>query len=76
MMMASDAPGYAAVGSEPAAGEEGRSTLTAAIPQLELIDYAIALRSLVARRRPGLRQGRRTEPRTSGGTQRRIGVAA
>jgi len=34
------------IGSEPAAGEEGRSTLTAAIPQLELIDYAIALRSL------------------------------
>ena len=27
-------------------GEEGRSTLTAAIPQLELLDYAIALRSL------------------------------
>lgn len=34
------------MGSEPAEGEEGRSTLTAAIPQLELLDYAIALRSL------------------------------
>jgi elongation factor G len=34
------------VGSEPAEGEEGRSALTALIPQLELIDYAIALRSL------------------------------
>ena len=34
------------VGSAPAEGEEGRSVLTATIPQLELIDYAIALRSL------------------------------
>ena len=34
------------VGSIPAEGEEGRTTLTAAIPQLELLDYAIALRSL------------------------------
>ncbi len=34
------------IGSRPAEGEEGRSTLVAAIPQLELIDYAIALRSL------------------------------
>jgi elongation factor G len=34
------------LGSEPADGEEGRTTLMAAIPQLELLDYAIALRSL------------------------------
>lgn len=34
------------VGTAPAEGEEGRSVLTATIPQLELIDYAIALRSL------------------------------
>ena len=34
------------IGSDQAEGEEGRSTLTAAIPQLELVDYAIALRSL------------------------------
>ncbi|MFN8023116.1 MAG: hypothetical protein U0Q03_16435 [Acidimicrobiales bacterium] len=40
------------------------------------LELSIALRSLVARRRPGLRQGRRTEPRTSGGSQRRIGVVA
>lgn len=34
------------VGSVPTEGEEGRTTLTASIPQLELLDYAIALRSL------------------------------
>lgn len=34
------------VGTEQAEDEDGRSVLTAAIPQLELIDYAIALRSL------------------------------
>ncbi|MBK9475840.1 MAG: elongation factor G [Tetrasphaera sp.] len=34
------------VGSAPAEGEEGRSVLTALIPQLELLDYAISLRSL------------------------------
>jgi elongation factor G len=34
------------VGSGPADGEEGRSRLEAAVPQLELLDYAIALRSL------------------------------
>ncbi|MGL4175429.1 MAG: elongation factor G [Dermatophilaceae bacterium] len=34
------------LGSAPAEGEAGRSTLQAAVPQLELLDYAIALRSL------------------------------
>jgi elongation factor G len=34
------------LGSYPAEGEPGRSTLEAAVPQLELLDYAIALRSL------------------------------
>ena len=34
------------VGTEGADGLDGRSILTAAIPQLELLDYAIALRSL------------------------------
>lgn len=34
------------VGTEGVEGVDGRSVLTAAIPQLELLDYAIALRSL------------------------------
>ena len=34
------------VGSSPADGEPGRSVLEAAVPQLELLDYAITLRSL------------------------------
>jgi elongation factor G len=34
------------IGSEPAEGEEGRSVLVAAVPELELLDYAITLRSL------------------------------
>ncbi|MGG5258759.1 elongation factor G [Phycicoccus avicenniae] len=34
------------IGSEPADGEPGRSVLTAAVPRLELLDYAVALRSL------------------------------
>ena len=34
------------IGSAPADDEEGRSVLEAAVPQLELLDYAIALRSL------------------------------
>ncbi|MGL5850057.1 MAG: elongation factor G-like protein EF-G2, partial [Phycicoccus sp.] len=34
------------LGSAPADDEPGRSTLEAAIPQLELLDYAVALRSL------------------------------
>ncbi len=34
------------IGSEPADGEEGRSILAAAVPELELLDYAITLRSL------------------------------
>lgn len=34
------------LGSEPAEDEPGRTRLMAAIPQLELLDYAIALRSL------------------------------
>jgi elongation factor G len=34
------------IGSAPAEGEADRSVLTAAVPQLELVDYAIALRSL------------------------------
>ena len=34
------------VGSSPALGEPGRSVLEAAVPQLELLDYAITLRSL------------------------------
>lgn len=34
------------IGSEPADGDAGRSVLTAAVPRLELLDYAVALRSL------------------------------
>ncbi len=34
------------VGSEPCEDEPGRSVLVAAVPRLELIDYAVALRSL------------------------------
>jgi len=34
------------IGSAPADGETGRSVLEAAVPQLELLDYAITLRSL------------------------------
>jgi elongation factor G len=34
------------LGSSPADGEPGRSVLEAAVPQLELLDYAISLRSL------------------------------
>jgi elongation factor G len=34
------------IGSFPAEGEPGRSVLEAAVPQLELLDYAISLRSL------------------------------
>ena len=34
------------IGSAPADGEPGRSVLEAAVPQLELLDYAISLRSL------------------------------
>lgn len=34
------------LGSAPAEGETGRSVLEAAVPQLELLDYAVALRSL------------------------------
>jgi elongation factor G len=34
------------IGSAPAEGEADRSVLTDAVPQLELVDYAIALRSL------------------------------
>jgi elongation factor G len=34
------------VGSEPCDDEPGRSVLVAAVPRLELLDYAIALRSL------------------------------
>ena len=34
------------IGSAPADDEPGRSVLEAAVPQLELLDYAIALRSL------------------------------
>ena len=34
------------IGSSPADGEPGRSVLEAAVPQLELLDYAISLRSL------------------------------
>jgi elongation factor G len=34
------------IGSEPADGEAGRSVLAAAVPELELLDYAITLRSL------------------------------
>ena len=34
------------VGSAPSEDEAGRSVLEAAVPQLELIDYAVALRSL------------------------------
>jgi elongation factor G len=34
------------IGSEPAEGEPGRSVLVAAVPELELLDYAITLRSL------------------------------
>ena len=34
------------IGSRPADGEPGRSVLEAAVPQLELLDYAITLRSL------------------------------
>ncbi len=34
------------IGSEPAEEEEGRSVLAAAVPSLELLDYAITLRSL------------------------------
>ncbi|MFQ6170699.1 elongation factor G [Oryzobacter sp. R7] len=34
------------IGSAPADGEPGRSVLEAAVPQLELLDYAVALRSL------------------------------
>lgn len=34
------------VGSAPSGDEPGRSVLTAAVPRLELLDYAVALRSL------------------------------
>ena len=34
------------IGSSPADGQPGRSVLEAAVPQLELLDYAISLRSL------------------------------
>ncbi|HYN29548.1 MAG TPA: elongation factor G [Dermatophilaceae bacterium] len=34
------------IGSEPAQGEAGRSVLIAAVPELELLDYAITLRSI------------------------------
>ena len=34
------------LGSAPAEGEQGRSVLEAAVPQLELLDYAISLLSL------------------------------
>ena len=43
---AANAPGSQIIGSSPAEGEAGRSVLEAAVPQLELLDYAISLRSL------------------------------